>query len=182
MKIPIRVSRIRTPSPRARRIGWWLAIATALVAAVLVLTDPFADTSSPPAKVVAADLSGRPTACLATDTSTAGRGTEVRDLWAVMQSAAAHRSINVQQLVMPASSTKQARPYLAGLLNQHCQLIVTIGTPFGEAVRALAGANAQSRFDVVQSPAGSTADNITFLTQASAMTEIGSEVRHLQHN
>ena len=67
--------------------------------------------------------------------------------------------INVQQLILAAKTPSQARPYLAGLLEHHCTLVVTVGTPFSQAVAADERLAPQTRFITVDGgilPATST--------------------------
>lgn len=126
--------RIRHQSPRSRRVTALLV--GAALAAVCVTALLLASRNSPPPKVTANDLSGRPTACLAADARTASTTREVTQTWNAMQSGARGRTINVQQLVLAAKNPAQAQPYLAGLLEQGCTFVVTVGEPFGQAIPA----------------------------------------------
>ncbi len=124
----------QAPSQRARRTAALVAGAAlaALCATVLLLGSP----GTRPAKVIANDLSDRPTACLAADGQTPSESAKVSRTWNAMLSGAKGLKINVQQLILAAKTPAQARPYLAGLLEQHCTLVVTVGIPFSQAIPA----------------------------------------------
>ncbi|MFG2847010.1 hypothetical protein ACGF12_28125 [Kitasatospora sp. NPDC048296] len=57
--------------------------------------------------------------------------------------------MNVQQLFAPAATADRALPYLAGLAAQHCDLVVTVGPTFGQALNAAAKANPHTAFVAV---------------------------------
>lgn len=164
----------------AKRFVWQIAIVAALaVLAIAAIADPFASTSKPPAKVVAHDLSGRATACLVADAATAAHGSSVGSLWQAMRNAAAHQKVNVQRLIVAATTVDQAKPYLAGLLNQHCALVVTVGTAFGGAAIPLSTGAQNARFDVVQGPSHPTVGNVTSVESSDATTVVAEQVRSL---
>ncbi|WP_428315876.1 hypothetical protein [Kitasatospora sp. LaBMicrA B282] len=135
---------------------------------------------SPPPKVVAADYSGRATACLASDTATAGASNEVQQVWSAMQHASAGK--NVQQLIQPVSNADQALPYLGSLISQHCDLIVTIGPAFGQAVPTTAKAVPTARFTAVDSTLTSTPPGVTLLTGAQASDQVPQQIEALQRD
>ncbi|GAB2699216.1 hypothetical protein [Kitasatospora kifunensis] len=173
--MPLRIPRRH----RARYItGACAGIAAAITAVVLL--QPAHHAPAPP-KVVANDFSGRATACLATDTTTAGKGDNVTKIWTSMQSAGSRSGKNVQQLIQPATSADQAQPYLAGLISQHCDLIVTVGPAFGQAIPALAKADPAARFTAVDSTITNPPPGVTLLANDQAVSAIGQQVQALQH-
>jgi basic membrane protein A len=173
--MPLRIPRRH----RARYVtGACVGIAAAITAVVLL--QPAHHTPAPP-KVVANDFSGRATACLATDTATAGKTDNVTKVWTSMQSAGNRSGKNIQQLIQPATSADQAQPYLAGLISQRCDLIVTVGPTFGQAIPALAKADPAARFTAIDSAISSPPPGVTLLTSDQAVSAIGQQVQALQH-
>jgi len=161
--------RLRHQNPRTRRITA-LFVGTTL-AAVCMTALLLGSRNSPPPKVIANDLSGRPTACLAADSQTASKTSEVTQTWAAMQSGARGLKINVQQLILVAKNPSQAQPYLAGLLEQHCTFVVTVGRPFGQAIPSDQKLAPHTHFLAIDAGAlstnaylqSSTADNLTLV-------------------
>ncbi len=119
---------------------------------------------SNPLKV--ADVSGRPTACLASDSAPSSAAT-ASHLWSVMRHAVSGEHVNVQQIQVPIARGGNAEPYLAGLVNQRCDLVVTIGEPFGQAVSELLRTSRRGQFLAVDS---GLAEGATRLTLADADT------------
>ncbi|WP_035840755.1 type 1 periplasmic-binding domain-containing protein [Kitasatospora azatica] len=135
-----------------------------------------------PAKVVANDVSGRGTACLAADSATAAAGATVTGVWSAMQAAAGtgQQQRNVQQLIMPATDAEQARPYLAGLLSQRCDLIVTVGRPFGQAAPALSVGHQGVRFVAVDAALpGDPPPGVTLLAGDQAPDAVRRQVSEM---
>ncbi|MDH6129784.1 hypothetical protein [Kitasatospora sp. GP82] len=56
---------------------------------------------------------------------------------------------NVQRLVAPATDPVQAEPLLAGLISRHCDLVVTVGQPFGHAIGEISKASPQTEFTAI---------------------------------
>ncbi|MFC8450242.1 hypothetical protein [Kitasatospora sp. NPDC057223] len=133
-----------------------------------------------PALVVANDVSGRATACLATDTATATTTDAVPEIWAAMQAAGSESATNVQQLITPAVDADQAEPHLAGLLSQHCDLIVTVGPAFGLAVPKLALLVPAVRFTAIASTFTGSIPNVTLLGRESPVNAVRQQVTTLQ--
>jgi basic membrane lipoprotein Med (substrate-binding protein (PBP1-ABC) superfamily) len=150
------------PSQRAGRASI-LIVCTALVAGAAAVWLVGSHNTTPP-KIIANDLSGRPTACLAADSRTAAESSEVTQTWSEMLSGAKGLKINVQQLILAAKNPSQATPYLAGLLEQHCTLVVTVGVPFGQAIPAGLKVAPRTRFIAVDGgalPANSALQSVT---------------------
>ncbi|MFD5464831.1 hypothetical protein ACFWIQ_18690 [Kitasatospora sp. NPDC127059] len=172
-------------SPRPRPGRRTLAIAALLLATAAALLGYalFADDGAPnPAATKANDVSGRATACLAADSaSSTGSGT-VTGIWSAMQSAGTQHGTNVQQMIEPATTADQAAPHLAELLVQHCDLIVTVGVPFGQAVPGIASAAPSVPIIAVDSTLSASAANITLLAGSDATTRITDRISSLRRH
>ncbi|MEV5943428.1 hypothetical protein [Streptomyces sp. NPDC051994] len=169
---------MRLLSARWPRRAIILATVCAALAGVLVLL--LDDGPDAPPKVVANDLSGRPTACLAADSTTASGSQRVAEIWSSMQHAAHSRPINVQQLILPAKSPADAQPHVAGLLNRHCSLIVTVGPAFGQATTALVSKSpAGTRFTTIDASLTTPPSGITALNGKDAAAAVANEIRGL---
>ncbi|MFE3874195.1 hypothetical protein ACFXPX_07320 [Kitasatospora sp. NPDC059146] len=156
-----------------------LGIATAAVLGCLLFTS----NSSPRATAAKADdVSGRASACLAADSASSTGGGTVAGIWSAMQSAGTQHGTNVQQMIEPATTAEQAAPHLAGLLVQHCDLIVTVGAPFGRATTGLASAAPSVPIIAVDSMLSSSPANVTLLTGSDAAARIAERVNSLQRH
>ena len=165
------------PGQYRRRVGF-LATSGAVLAAICATAMLLVSHSPYPAKVIANDLSGRPTACLATDSQTASKDADVAQTWAAMLNGVKGLGINVQRLILPAKTPSQARPYLAGLIQQHCTLVVTVGTPFGQAIPADQKLAPQTQFIAIAG--GTLPANDTLRSSTSSDTPlVQNEVRSL---
>lgn len=168
--------------PASTRVRVALA-ATALAAglAVFLFAYPQNQPKHPP-KVTANDFSGRPTACLATDSATAAKTDAVTKIWAAMQDSAKPNTDNVQQLITPAAEPAQAQSYLAGLINQHCDLIVTIGRPFGQAISPLATASPSTRFIAIDAGLSQPPPDTALVSTDDALTAVPGQIAELHHH
>ncbi|MEU1286997.1 hypothetical protein [Kitasatospora sp. NPDC005856] len=138
--------------PTSPRLRWVLGLASALamvcVAALFALgTDD--DSDGHPAPITPSNIAGRRTACLTGDVSEAGARSDTGAIWNALQDASRQRQLNAQQLLVPAPTSDQALPYLAGLSAQHCDLVVAVGPAFGQALEAAARANPRTAFIAV---------------------------------
>lgn len=97
-----------------------------------------------------------------------------------MQAAGPGTSKNVQQLIEPATTSAQAQPYLAGLISQRCDLIVTVGPTFAQAIRQLAEASPATRFTAVDSALATAPANITLVTADQAAAVVQQQVQGLK--
>ncbi|WP_329579397.1 hypothetical protein OG500_11455 [Kitasatospora sp. NBC_01250] len=173
---------IRSPfRPRTYLIAGGCAGAAAVTVSMVILLQPRHHISAPP-KVVANDYSGRATACLATDTTTAGKSKDVAKIWAAMQSAGTQGGKNVQQVIQPATTAEQAQPYLAGLVSQRCDLIVTVGPTFGQAIQAIAKAAPAAQFTAVDSSLTAPATSVTLVPMDQAAARVQQQVLALRHS
>lgn len=117
------------------------------------------------------------TACLLTD----ARGVadqRAAPVWAGMQDASLATHAKVQYLpVTAASGEADARPYLAGLLQRQCGVVIGVGAVQVAAVRMEAAEHPKVRFAVVEdprdvalaspAPAGSAAGKVTTISESS---------------
>jgi hypothetical protein len=88
-------------------------------------------------------------------------------VWAGLEDASAATRAKVQSLpVMSGDSEAAAQPYLAGLLQRHCNLIAAVGAPQVAAVAALASRYPSVRFLAVGGRAAGR--NVTALGAADA--------------
>ena len=133
--------------------------------------------SSRPPRVVAADVSNRPTACLAADARTSAANGTFGAVWAAMQHGAKGRPINVQQLVLPAADAAAARPLLAGLLEQRCSLIVTVGQAIAATVKI---APRTTRFTAVAAGDAPLPRGVTSLPAATAPAAVEQEIEQMK--
>lgn len=149
--------RIRRPALSQRTIvAAVLGLAGAAIVGVVALggSDDSPKTAPHAAPIVVQDVSGRPTACLAADPAHSG----VDAVWEAMRTSKPS-TVNVQQLIVPVDSAERAAPYLAGMLSQHCDLIVTIGPAFGQAAATQAKDHPGVRF-LAADAAGQTPDGV----------------------
>ena len=172
MSLPVQLIR--------RRFQLGLALALVSVAGVAAfLFWPHGRT--PPPLVAATNYSGRPTACLAAD-STDGPGLPLaRSVWKAMQEASKGKAVNVQQLTVAAPNHEQAAPYLAGLLAQHCTLIITVSPSFTDALPGIAKASPTTQLTAATTtdhPAPKGVRTVTGSTDEQA-AEIGLQVGSL---
>jgi basic membrane lipoprotein Med (substrate-binding protein (PBP1-ABC) superfamily) len=153
----------RPPWPRSRR-GWLAAggVVTAclLVAVLLIVLLPGGGT--PPAGTGRARQYLAFDACLLTDAHGLA-GTEAAQAWAGMQAASLATHAKVEYLpVAGAQTTGAARPYLASLVQRHCNVVIAEGAAQVAAVAADAGQFKSVRFAVIGGHA--TAPNVTALS------------------
>ncbi|MFJ1796621.1 hypothetical protein [Kitasatospora griseola] len=149
-----------------------LAAGCAATVAVTVLVWPD-DGPKPPPLVPAMDYSGRARLCLAFDDDDRSRTTTAtaRD---VLHATANSQTTNIQELAIPVSAPKEASSYLAGLVAQHCNLIIAVGPVTANGVPALTAADPTLRFVLLDSPSkvpGSTATVVDPQDLTKVLTE-----------
>ncbi|MEV4558400.1 hypothetical protein AB0K51_15615 [Kitasatospora sp. NPDC049285] len=173
---------MKFPASRRARV---ILIATAVtcVAAFTVLLLVYGEGQPKhPPKVVANNVSGRPTVCLASDSATATKSATVAKVWAAIQDAAKPNAENAQQLTMPVSDPAQAQSYLAGLISQRCTLIVTVGAPFGQAIAPLAKLVPTIQFTAVEPTSSTTIAGATVVTADEAPDRIRQQMQSIQES
>ncbi|WP_189920251.1 BMP family ABC transporter substrate-binding protein [Kitasatospora xanthocidica] len=162
-----------------RRHRWVLGLTAALavtgVGVGILLANGSDGEAVPAAAVSPSNISGLRTACLTGDAAEAASRTDTSIIWAALQDAARQRQLNVQQLLVPAATTDQALPYLAGLSAQHCDLVVSIGPAFTQASKAAAADNPRTRFIAVATDGQPAVDGVVTITGSD--NEKASEIR-----
>ncbi|MFD9591984.1 hypothetical protein ACFWA9_04395 [Kitasatospora sp. NPDC059973] len=157
----------------ASRFRWALGLAAVLVVTgagiAILLTSGTDGPAAHQSAVAPSNIAGRRTACLAGDSSEAAARTDTAAIWSAMQDASQQRQLNVQQLFVPAPTPDQALPYLAGLSAQHCDLVVTVGPAFGQALETATKANPGTQFVAV------TTDGQPALAEVSMITGSDSD-------
>jgi basic membrane lipoprotein Med (substrate-binding protein (PBP1-ABC) superfamily) len=153
----------RLPWPRSRR-AWFtvggVAATCVLVAVLLIVLLPGG--GNPPAGTGRARQYLAFNACLLTDAHGLA-GTQAAQAWAGMQSASLATHAKVEYLpVAGAQTTGAARPYLASLVQRHCNVIIAEGTGPVSAVATDANQFKSVRFAVIGGHA--TAPNVTDLS------------------
>ncbi|MCG6499795.1 hypothetical protein [Kitasatospora sp. A2-31] len=135
------------------RLRWALGLTAALVVAGtgvgMWLGSESDDKAGLPAVISPSNIAGRRTACLTGDATEAARHSDTSAIWSALQDASQQNDLNVQQLLVPATTADQALPYLAGLAAQHCDLVVAIGPTFNQALETASKANPHTRFVAV---------------------------------
>ncbi|MGW2255694.1 BMP family ABC transporter substrate-binding protein [Kitasatospora sp. NPDC001660] len=164
-------------TPRSR---WVLGLTAALVVAgsgvVLLLTNENDRAADRAAAVTPSNVAGRRTACLTGDATEAAKRTDTSAIWSALQDASRQHRLNVQQLLVPAATTDQALPYLAGLSAQHCDLVVAIGPTFTQALETAAKANPQTQFVAVTTDGQSTPGGVVTVTGSD--NEKAAQIQH----
>lgn len=147
-----------------RRVRWWWAIPAGLVLAGLVTWLVWPSEPAPRARVYR-----NVDACLLTDGHGLSGG-QAAAVWAGMQDASGDTRIRVSYLAVQGEDTvSNALPYLAGLLQRGCDVVLAAGPAEVSAVAADARKYPKVRFVVVGGTVA--AANVTDLgeTQASAV-------------
>ncbi|MER7773147.1 hypothetical protein [Kitasatospora sp. NPDC096140] len=150
------------------QLRWILGLTAALVlagvGAVALLTSGSDGEAGPSAAVSPSNISGRRTACLTGEATEAAQRTDTSAIWSGLQDASGPAQLNVQQLFVPAATADQALPYLAGLSAQHCDLVISIGPTFTQALETAAKANPRTRFVAVATDGQPAPDGIATVT------------------
>jgi basic membrane lipoprotein Med (substrate-binding protein (PBP1-ABC) superfamily) len=148
--------------PRSRR-GWIIAagIAATVVIVGAVLAGLLLPGSTPVPGASRARAYTAFDACLLTD-SRGLAGPQAAQAWAGMEAASLSTHAKVEYLpVAGAQTTGSALPYLASLVQRHCNVVVAVGTAPVSAVTASARRFSTVRFAVVGGHV--TASNVTVL-------------------
>ncbi|MFI9276045.1 hypothetical protein ACIGXM_35975 [Kitasatospora sp. NPDC052896] len=125
------------------------------------------------------DVSRHASACLASDAATTERSADVSSTWAAMQNANPDHSKNIRETITPADDPHQAQPYLASLIAQHCDVIITVGPTFGRAIPLLGKANSADQFVAVDSSLTAPPPNTKLLSGSTADSAIADIVQSL---
>ncbi|MFE3875764.1 hypothetical protein ACFXPX_15375 [Kitasatospora sp. NPDC059146] len=161
------------------RLRWAFGLTAALVVAgtgvVMLLANGTDSTGNRPASVTPSNIAGRRTACLTGDATEAANQTGTNTVWSALQDASRQRPLNVQRLLVSATTTDQALPYLSGLSAQHCDLVVSIGPTFAQALNAAAKASPHTQFVAVAAGGQPAPEGVATVTGSD--NEIATEIR-----
>lgn len=98
-----------------------------------------------------ANVSRNYRACLMNETSGGSAGDQSLQAatWAGLQQAAKTGRVNAERLPLAATSAAAAAPYFNGAVQQHCGLVVAVGSGLSAAVDTAAAANAHQQYLLV---------------------------------
>ncbi|MCX3058380.1 type 1 periplasmic-binding domain-containing protein [Streptomyces beihaiensis] len=133
---------------RTRLIAATAALATTGLLAWLAVTLP-AGPKSP--AFVANNISGNYRACLINSRRDEG---VAQPVWSALQEATHGAPVNLQHTLVPKSGTAASLPYLNGLVQRHCGLIISVGPDLHTAVTTAARRNPHQRFIAIGRPVG----------------------------
>ena len=100
-------------------------------------------------------------ACLLTATADTTDAQTTQAVWAGLQQVAAAGHVNAERQPMTITDPARTLPYFNGLVQQRCDVIVSVGSAMAPAVQAAAAANGHQRFLIVG--ATSANHNVTSL-------------------
>ncbi|WP_225801397.1 BMP family ABC transporter substrate-binding protein [Streptomyces sp. NK15101] len=120
-------------------------------------------------------------ACLLTDDKGIVTGAPAAPVWEGMQAASLDKRIRVTFVpVMGEQSVTNARPFLNGLVQRDCEIVVASGAPQVEAAEAAAKKNPEVRFVTVGEDGGAAHDNLARVAPgASLKDDIAETVKRL---
>ncbi|MFJ1653382.1 BMP family ABC transporter substrate-binding protein [Streptomyces sp. NPDC088337] len=115
-------------------------------------------------------------ACLLTGETGIGQGTAA-SVWEGMQKASLETSARVTYVpVMGEQSAANAQPFLNGLIQRQCDVVVAVGASQVQVTKAAAGKHTAVRFVVVDEAPGAKADRAGNLTVAKPGAELDETV------
>jgi hypothetical protein len=139
------------------RRWWWVAGAVAVVGVSLGAWVLWPEPKPAPRARLYSDFS----ACLLTDDHGLA-GVQAAPVWAGMQEASLATRAKVSYLaVTGAATTENAAPFLAGLVQRRCDVVVAVGPAQVSAVTASAATFTRVRFVVVGGGGDSAGGNVT---------------------
>ncbi|MER5717191.1 BMP family ABC transporter substrate-binding protein [Streptomyces sp. NPDC002132] len=101
-------------------------------------------------------------ACLLTGADGIAQGTVAASVWEGMQQASEETRARVSYVpVTGEQSAANARPFLNGLVQRQCEIVLTVGAPQAQAVRAVAGQHPSLPFVVVGEAVATAKSNVT---------------------
>ncbi|MFI1657747.1 BMP family ABC transporter substrate-binding protein [Streptomyces sp. NPDC020472] len=120
-------------------------------------------------------------ACLLTDDKGIVTGAPAAPVWEGMQAASLDKRIRVTFVpVMGEQSVANARPFLNGLVQRDCEIVVASGAPQVKAAEAAAGKNPEVRFVTVGEGGGAAHANVARVAPgASLKDDITATVKRL---
>ena len=111
-------------------------------------------------------------ACLMADAADATDAQAVQAVWAGLQRAAATGKVNAERLPLGSSDPDTALPYFNGAVEQHCGIIVSVGSLMKTATESAAAKNPGQRFMLVGVSSART--NVVTVTMSDASTVSGA--------
>ncbi|MET7759105.1 BMP family ABC transporter substrate-binding protein [Streptomyces sp. NPDC005389] len=122
-------------------------------------------------------------ACLLTDERGIVTGAPAAPVWEGMQAASLDKRIRVTFVpVMGEKSVENARPFLNGLVQRDCEIVVASGAPQVAAAEAAVEKNPKVRFVTVGEAGGAAHDNLVRVAPgASLKDDITATVKRLAH-
>ncbi|MFE5945220.1 BMP family ABC transporter substrate-binding protein [Streptomyces sp. NPDC056480] len=120
-------------------------------------------------------------ACLLTDERGIVSGAPAAPVWEGMQAASLDRHIRVTFVpVMGEKSVENARPFVNGLVQRDCEIVVASGAPQVAAAEAAVEKNPKVRFVTVGEAGGAAHDNLVRVAPgASLKDDIAATVKRL---
>ncbi|MFF0560652.1 BMP family ABC transporter substrate-binding protein [Streptomyces sp. NPDC004266] len=120
-------------------------------------------------------------ACLLTDDKGIVTGAPAAPVWEGMQAASLDKRIRVTFVpVMGEQSVANARPFLNGLVQRDCEIVVASGAPQVKAAEAAAEKNPEVRFVTVGEGGGAAHGNVARVAPgASLKDDITATVKRL---
>ncbi|MFH9726778.1 BMP family ABC transporter substrate-binding protein [Streptomyces sp. NPDC017254] len=120
-------------------------------------------------------------ACLLTDERGIVTGAPAAPVWEGMQAASLDKRIRVTFVpVTGEKSVENARPFLNGLVQRDCEIVVASGAPQVAAAEAAVEKNPKVRFVTVGGKSGAAHDNLVRVASgASLKDDIASTVERL---
>ncbi|MCW2873009.1 hypothetical protein [Actinacidiphila oryziradicis] len=113
-------------------------------------------------------------ACLLVSPANATDARLAKAAWEGMQDAAKSGHVNAQRFPTPTIDAKAALPYFNGTVQQHCGVIITVGTGMKPATEAAATANPHQEFAVVG--AASTRPHISAIAASDSAKDLAGKV------
>lgn len=149
-----------------------IRIATAAVvgvAAVIALAAALGTFSATPSRrpVTYVNISRDYRVCLV---STTRNRAATDPIWQAVSAAKAKVALNAQQTIAPAGSTKELIPYLNGVVNLKCGLVITSGSDLHDALTAIARTTPQQKYLNIGS--NTDAPNVRDLSQPTDTSQI----------
>lgn len=117
-------------------------------------------------------------ACLLTGASGITQA-EAAAVWSGLQEVSKQTAVRVSYLPVAGPATvKNARPFVATLVQRHCRAIVAVGAPEVSAAVAAAATTPTVAFVVVGSPAASSPNLVSLSPNTELSTAVAAAVRH----
>ncbi len=134
---------------RPRRVRLMAAAGVLLTTGLLAWLALALLTGSSSPKFVANNISRNYRACLI---NTQHDENIAQPVWSYLQKATHGSAINLQHITVPKSGTATSIPYINGLVQRHCGLIISLGPGLHTAITKAARSNPHQRFITIGKP------------------------------